>query len=547
MEKFTLVLEMLGGVGIFLYGMSLMASSLEKAAGNKMKGIIEAFTRNRVFGVGVGVLVTMIIQSSTATTIMVVGFVNAGIMSLLQATGVIMGANIGTTVTAQLVAFNLDAVAPVVAGIAAIIGIVVSNKTVKNLMMVMVGFGVMFIGIGILKDAMGWLSESPVFVEFLAQFDNNSLSSYFVLLFVGFLVTALVQSSSTVTGIMIAMASQGLLSIVMAIPLVLGSNIGTTLTTVLSSMGASRNAKRAAFVHVVFNIIGVLLFIVLLNKPVLSIVDMLGGDITRQIANVHTLFNLSTTLIILPFATLLVKLTEKIIPIKESEINRYETSLDARLLETPAVAIGQAYEEMYSMGDLVRENYDNSVKTVISFDKDLIQKIKDTENLINYKQTEIKNYLQKLMQKDISAAQHKEINMMFSMTNDIERVGDHAENIAELAEYRQEHKISFSDIAIGELKNLHELVLRSCDEINISLKTYDKRLAKEVVGREILINELEKEYRDGHMQRLNEGSCTPESGVIFLDAISNMERVADRLKKVGHVIMEYGKNKKSIE
>lgn len=543
MSMLVILLETMGGVGIFLYGMALMASSLEKAAGNKMKSIIEAFTRNRFFGVGVGALVTMIIQSSAATTVMIVGFVNAGIMTLLQATGVIMGANIGTTITAQLVAFNLDAAAPIMAGIAAICWIITNNKTAKNLLEVVIGLGILFMGISLLKGAMSWISEEPDVAQFIMQFSGETVFSYFVLLLAGMIITALVQSSSTVTGVMIAMASQGLLTIPMAVPLVLGSNVGTTVTSMLSSVGANRNAKRAACIHVLFNIIGVFLFVLILNKPVLFIVDLMGGDVARQIANVHTFFNVFATILLIPFAKFLVKAAERIIPIQENEVNKFETTLEARFLETPAIAISQVYVEIDKMSKMVRDNYNKSVKCLVHYKAEDVETIADTESAINFKQKEIKDYLQRLMQKDISAAQHREINMMYSITNDMERVGDHAENIAELATFRQEHKIYLSETAISQLESLNEYVRLSCDETLEVIQTLDTEVARDVVNREGIINELEKEYREGHMDRLNEGNCTAESGVVFLDAISNMERCADRLKKVGYVILDYGKTK----
>lgn len=541
MNAIIIILEVLGGVGIFLYGMALMASSLEKAAGSKLKSIIEAFTRNRFFGVGVGAIVTMIIQSSSATTVMIVGFVNAGIMTLVQATGLIMGANIGTTITAQLVAFNLDAVAPIMAGIAAIFWIITSNKTAKNLLEVVIGFGVLFMGIAILKGAMGWVADDPGTAQFITQFSGETMSSYFILLLAGTAITALVQSSSTVTGVMIAMASQGLLTLPMAVPLVLGSNIGTTITSVLSSVSANRNAKRAACIHVLFNIIGVMLFIAILNKPVMFFVEALGGDVPRQIANVHTMFNIAVTIVLLPFVNWLVKAAEHIIPVRSGEINRFETTLENRLLETPAIAISQVYREIDRMGQMVRENYDKSVKSLFVYHPDDVAYVKNAEEAINYKQREIKDYLQKLMQKDISSAQHKEVNMLFSITNDLERVGDHAENIVELAEYGHEHKIALSNTAVSQLENLHEYVKTSCDETLEAVGNVDPVIAKKVVERETTINDLEREYREGHMNRLNEGSCSAESGVVFLETISNMERVADRLKKVGYVIIDYKK------
>lgn len=543
MNTVLVIVEIMGGIGLFLYGMTLMANSLEKAAGNKMKSIIEAFTRNRFVGVGVGALVTMIIQSSAATTVMVVGFVNAGIMTLLQATGVIMGANIGTTITAQLVAFDLDAMAPVIAGIGGILWLIINNKTAKNLLEVLIGFGILFMGISFTKQAIGWIAEEPGVADFFAQFSGETIISYLILIVAGAVITALVQSSSTVTGIMIAMATQGLLTLSMAVPLVLGSNIGTTITSMLSSISANRNAKRAAIIHVMFNILGVLLFVLILNKPVLMIVNGLGGDVARQIANVHTLFNISVTICLIPFAKWLVKAAEKIIPIRETEVNKFETTLEARFLETPAIAISQVYVELDKMCKMVQENYNKSVRSLTNYNAEDIAFVVDTETAINFKQKEIKRYLQALMQKDISAAQHREINTLFSITNDMERVGDHAENIAELATFRNEHKIFISETAISELETLNEYVRRSCDEILEVIQSFDAEGARVVVDRETIINQLEKDYREGHMRRLNEGSCSAESGVVFLDAISNMERCADRLKKVGYVIIDYVREK----
>ena len=538
-----LLLRMAGGVGIFLYGMNLMSLSLEKTAGSRMKEIIEACTKNRVVGVAAGALVTMIIQSSSATTVMVVGFVNAGIMNLMQAAGVIIGANIGTTVTAQIVAFDLDAAAPVIAGLGAIAHMAVRSDRAKNIAQVFVGFGLLFTGIVVLKENLGGIGKDPEIMEFLAGFDGASLGSYGALLLAGTVLTVLVQSSSTVTGIMVAMASQGLLSTTMAVPLILGSNLGTTCTALISAIGASRNARRAAWIHVMFNVGGVVLFAALLQNITLDfVIHVSGDDIPRQIANFHTAFNLVTAILILPFIRFLVKGAVGILPLREEETQEAARSLDSRMLESPAIAIKQAREALSRMTALAVENYMDAIGGLTVYSRNLFADIRKKEDQINGLQREIKDFLKELMQKDISAHENREINVLFSITNDMERMADNAFNIAETCCYKAENQIRFSNVALRDLNELHRFVLDSCEDISRGIPGLNEVYAADIIARHPIINELEREFRERHMNRLNQGECDLNAGVIYLETISSIERAADRIRKAAHVIEDFRKN-----
>ncbi|MBQ4339374.1 MAG: Na/Pi cotransporter family protein [Firmicutes bacterium] len=542
-DSIWMLLKIAGGVGIFLYGMNLMSASLEKAAGSRLRNVVEACTRNRIFGVGAGALVTMIIQSSSATTVMTVGFVNAGIMNLTQAAGVIIGANIGTTVTAQIVAFDLDVAAPVIAGIGAICHMIAEKDRNREIAQVFVGFGLLFTGIVFLKDAMGSLGKDPAVVEFLMRFDGLDVPSYIYLLIAGIIITVLVQSSSTVTGIMVAMAAQGLLTINMAVPLILGSNLGTTCTALISGVGANRNAKRAAWIHVIFNIGGALIFVLFLQKAAVQIIlELSPGDLPRQIANFHTAFNIVTALVSLPFINLLVKAAESILPAVENENESPGTILDTRMLETPSIAIKQVREELVLMADMASDNYVDSVKALEKYDKELYMQIEKREDIINSMQKEINYFIKALAGKELSAHEHREINLLFSITNDIERMADNAFNIAEAAQYKKDQGISFSEVASKDLKELHRFVMDSCEDIKKSISGINEIYAEDIIAREIIIDGMEREFRERHMKRLNEGKCSATAGIIYLESMGCIERVADRIKKAAYVISDFRKN-----
>ncbi len=536
------IIQLIGGLGLFLYGMTLMGDGLQKTAGSKLRTIIGILTTNRFLGIIVGAFVTMVVQSSSATTVMVVGFVNAGLMSLIQATGVIMGANIGTTVTAQIVALNLSDVAPLVIGLAVGVWIFAKNKKTKSSAEIFIGFGLLFLGMAFMKNGLKPLREMPEFTQMILSFDPDSISSYIIAILVGFGFTALVQSSSATTGILVAMAMEGLIGIEIALPIIFGSNIGTCVTALLSSIGASRTAKRAAIIHFMFNFIGTTVFALFFRTPIVIAATAMSPDsAARQLANAHTLFNISNTLLLLPFAKYLVIAAEKIIPATGDEEVEDEVHLDERMLGTPALAIGQVIEEVDSMSKLATRNYDRAINALIDNDVKAIEKVMSREQIINEKQRALVQYLVKLMEENLSVNQRERVNMTLGLISDIERIGDHAENIAELAEYKIENKFEFSQLAVEELNDMHRKVLKSCKQSIDAFKNNDIELASKIIMREDKIDKIEATLRKSHIDRLNQGLCQPNSGVIFLDAISNMERIADHTEKIAYYVMDMNK------
>ncbi|TCO74949.1 Na/Pi cotransporter family protein [Marinisporobacter balticus] len=536
-----IVFELLGGLGLFLYGMTIMGEGLEKSAGDKMKKIIEVLTSNRIMAVTVGALVTMIIQSSSATTVMVVGFVNAGIMSLVQATGVIMGANIGTTVTAQIASLELSAIAPIVVGISVGVWIFTKDKKVKNIAEVFIGFGILFIGMDYMKDAVKPLREYEGFKTMLMSFGKGTFTDALMAIFTGFFITAVVQSSSATTGILIALASEGLLPIEASLPIIFGTNIGTCVTAMLSSIGANRTAKRAAFIHFTFNIIGTILFMVLFkNITIIAVKQISPDNAARQLANAHTFFNIANTLLLLPFATILVKLANRILPIKDFEKadQRGIQYLDDRMLETPSVAIVQVIKETLNMANLVLESYKKSMDAFFEKKEKLAHETFAMEKVINSMEREIAEYLVKLSNKPLSASQHEMMNGLFNTINDIERVGDHADNLAEYAIYRIDNKLDFSEKATEELKHMHERVMKSYNQVIRALKIGDVNLARKVIEREGEIDLMEKSLRASHIERLTKQECSPKAGIVFLDMISNLERIGDHASNIALSVMD---------
>lgn len=532
---------LIGGLGLFLYGMRIMGDGLEKAAGERLKKLIEVLTNNRIMGVIVGTIVTAIIQSSSATTVMVVGFVNAGIMKLTQATGVIMGANIGTTVTGQLVSFKLTDYAPLAVGIGVAIWLFASNKKTKNIAEIFIGFGILFIGMETMSDAMKPLREYEGFKTMLASFGGGTFLDTLLGILAGFAITAIIQSSSASIGLLIALASQGLLPIEAALPILFGDNIGTCVTALLSSISANKTAKRAAIIHLMFNIVGTIIFIFILQGPVLYAVKALSpGDVGRQIANAHTLFNVTNMFIQLPFAGVLVFLAKKIIPETPDEQKHVMgvKYLDDRILETPSIALGQTIKEVLHMGNLALESYQKSMEAFLNADEKTAHEVFGLESAINHLEKEIAAYLVKLSNTALSAEQHEIVDGLFNTINDIERVGDHADNLAELAIYRIENKLEFSEVAIQELQLMHDRVLKSYTQAILALKTGDINIAKRVIEREGEIDHMEKSLRASHIARLNKQQCSPGAGVIFLDIISNLERIGDHASKIAFAVID---------
>ncbi|MCC0629278.1 MULTISPECIES: Na/Pi cotransporter family protein [unclassified Clostridioides] len=522
----NIVISLIGGLGLFLYGMSLMGEGLQKSAGNKLKKIIELLTSNVVMGVLVGTVVTGIIQSSSATTVMVVGFVNAGIMNLSQAIGVIMGANIGTTVTAQLVSFNLEGIAPIALGVGIVLYLFTSNQKTKHLSEILIGFGILFTGMEFMKDAVAPLAEYKAFTDALLYFSKNPILG----ILAGFAITGIVQSSSASMGMLIALASQGILPLSSALPILYGDNIGTCVTSLISSVGASRNARRAAVMHLSFNIIGTIIFMLVLNKPISAIVTHFDPtDTARQIANAHTLFNLTNVIILLPFSKYIVKLANKLIPIKEteSEIVNNTKYLDERMFSTPSIALGNTVQEVVRMGHKATNSLEYSIAGFLNKSNEDINKAFESEKVVNKLQKDILNYLLKLSKEPLRDDERFRTDLLFNTVNDIERVSDHAENIAELAMNVKEMNISFSDSAIREIYEIYNKTITNFKDALIVLDVKDFELANKVLEVENEVNYLEKTFRNSHMIRLNNGNCTIDAGVLYLDLLTNLERISD--------------------
>lgn len=523
----------LGGLGLFLYGMNLMGTGLQKAAGDKLKKLIEILTHNRFTGVLVGTGVTMIIQSSSATTVMVIGFVNAGLMTLNQAVGVIMGANLGTTITAQLIAFKLTDIAPIVVAVGVGIWIFSSKKKHKEIAEILIGFGILFIGMDFMGSHLKPLSESKAFNDILLSLNNPFLG-----ILVGFALTTIVQSSSASIGLLLALSTQGFISIDMALPILFGDNIGTTTTALLSSIGANKTAKRAAIMHFLFNLVGTILFMLVLQYPIKELVRYLSPtDIERQIANAHTLFNLTNLMVQFPFAGLLVKAAIKIVPGRVEDISGLKY-LDTRIIETPSIAVGQAYKEVFRMSKIAENNLITAAEAFFKKDEKLIRKVFEEEKVINQLENDITRYLVELSNAPLTDEQHSTINMLFNAINDIERVGDHADNLAELAQYAVDNNLKFTDRAIEELQIMFNKVTYTYRIAIEAFQTRNLETASKVKVYEEEIDLMERQYRANHIDRLNKQSCHPASGIVFLDIISNLERVSDHSSNIALYILD---------
>lgn len=519
----------LGGLGLFLYGMNLMGEGLQKSAGDRLKKIVELLTSNIIIGVLVGTVVTAIIQSSSATTVMIVGFVNAGIMSLTQAIGVIMGANIGTTVTAQLVSFNLEGIAPISIGIGIILYLFSSKAQVKNIAEILLGFGILFTGMEFMKDAVKPLAEYKGFTDALVSFGHRPILG----LLLGFGITAVVQSSSASMGMLIALAAQGLIPLDSALPILYGQNIGTCVTSLISSIGANRNAKRSAVMHLFFNIIGTMVFLILLNRPIVALVTRLNpNDVARQIANTHTLFNVISVLILLPFAKYLVKLAIKLVPDNNDEDNKFTLYIDERMLETPSIAVGNTVKEVLRMGEIAKECLEKSINGFLKKSDGDIKSTFKLEKKINELQKDLLNYLLMLSKTHLPDDLREEVDNLFNIINDIERIGDHAENIAELASEFSSQSASMSDEGISEITKMYKKVLQNYENALKVIETRDQAIANKVIIDEEEVDKMEKSIRVNHINRLNSNLCSIDAGIVYLDLISNLERISDHCENI---------------
>ncbi len=524
------ILSMAGGLGLFLFGIRTMGDGLENAAGAKLKRMLEVLTGNRFLAVLVGFVVTAIIQSSTATTVMVVGFVNAGMMSLAQAVGVIMGANIGTTVTSLLIALNFSSVAAAAVLVGVILMLASKKTVVKNLGAIFTGFGLLFLGIDMMSDSMAPLRESAGFMNFIVTVSESPLRPLFGII-LGIVMTAVLQSSSASVGVLQTLAMQGLVPLKFSVFVLFGQNIGTCLTALFSTVGAKKNSKRAAVIHLLFNLIGTGIFILIaLLAPYVEWIEKLSPDPMAQIAISHIVFNIVSTVIMFPFANVLVKLSCLLVPGKDdSESEMHCKFIDDRLLNTPPFAVMQVSKEVARMAKLARDNFETSAHALINrSDKDL-DKVMENEEIINYLNHHITSYLVKLNALDITDSDSDYIARVFHAINDIERVGDHAINLAEAAQHNIGEGLKFSDPAREELNQLCGSVVTLLER---SMAAFDNQSlsdneAKELSDLEEHIDDLTLECQDSHIFRLNRKECNTEAGMLYLNTITDFERVGD--------------------
>lgn len=524
------ILSMAGGLGLFLFGIRTMGDGLENAAGAKLKRMLEVLTGNRFLAVLVGFVVTAIIQSSTATTVMVVGFVNAGMMSLAQAVGVIMGANIGTTVTSLLIALNFSSVAAASVLVGVILMLASKKTVVKNLGAIFTGFGLLFLGIDMMSDSMAPLRESAGFMNFIVTVSESPLRPLFGII-LGIVMTAVLQSSSASVGVLQTLAMQGLVPLKFSVFVLFGQNIGTCLTALFSTVGAKKNSKRAAVIHLLFNLIGTGIFILIaLLTPYVEWIEKLSPDPMAQIAISHIVFNIVSTVVMFPFAKALVKLSCLLVPGNDdSESEMHCKFIDDRLLNTPPFAVMQVSKEVARMAKLARDNFETSAHALINrSDKDL-DKVMENEEIINYLNHHITSYLVKLNALDITDSDSDYIARVFHAINDIERVGDHAINLAEAAQHNIGEGLKFSDPAREELNQLCGSVVTLLER---SMAAFDNQSlsdneAKELSDLEEHIDDLTLECQDSHIFRLNRKECNTEAGMLYLNTITDFERVGD--------------------
>lgn len=530
MSSFEIVTGIFGGLGLFLYGMKLMSDGLENVAGEKLKGILEKITSNKVIGVLVGTIVTAIIQSSSATTVMVVSFVNAGLMTLIQATGVILGSNIGTTITAQMVSFNLEVIAPIFIGVGAIVMMSAKKKRIKDLAYIALGFGILFMGMGLMSSSLKPISNLQIFNDFISVIGKN----HFLGVLVGLTMTAILQSSSATTGILVALANSGNIDMNVAFPIILGCNIGTCVTAILAGLTANRTAKKAALLHLLFNIFGTVLFLPFSDKVVTFVNYLTPDNVARQVANAHTIFNVVITIFILPISKYFVMLVNHILPDDEGKESCGAIYLDKKLLETPIVASGQVIKETIRMANKAKNNLELAMEVFLNWNEEKMKKVYANESIINTLERDITEYLIELSQHNLPEENAKLVSQAYHTINDIERIGDHAENIVELAIQKYENNITLSYDGYKEVRQLFEVTLRA---ITIAIESFKSNEISddEVEKVEEEIDSLEKQFRENNINRLSAKTCLADAGIMFFDLLSNLERIGDHANNIATV------------
>lgn len=543
MEYTSIIIPFVGGLGMFIYGMQIMAQGLENAAGNRMKSLLEVLTKNKFFGVLLGAFITAVIQSSSATTVMVVGFVNAGIMNLQQAMGVIMGANVGTTVTGWLVSsvewakfLSPSTLAPIAIMIGVIIMLTGKRRSAKDIASIVIGFGLLFVGISTMSSAVAPLKESEAFCNIFVRLGHNP----FLGILAGAAVTAIIQSSSASVGILQSLAAAGLVPFSAAIYIIMGQNIGTCVTAILSSMGAKKNAKTAALMHLLFNIIGTVIFSVgaILFLKIANPVWGQGMISQTQISLAHTIFNIATTVLLFPASNLIIKLAKVIGRVEDTEVDDSKVHLDDRMLETPTIAIQSMISEIVRMGHIVADSLKVAKEVLFTQDQEQITFLKEEENKVDRLSAGITEYAIKLSGLQISEREHQAVSHMLQVVSDMERISDYCENISEFAETLVEKKVAFSDVGEGHLKEMMDVCTESYLYSLEAFESNDKESALRTVEKETEADGLEISLRSKHIKRLTNNQCNTEAGIVFLDTLVCMERISDHARNIAEEVLE---------
>ena len=531
-DMIGIIFGLLGGLALFIFGLKSMSDSLQKLAGKKTHSAMRALTSVPVIGVLVGALITAITQSSTLVTVMVVGFVNTSMLNLKQAISVIMGANIGTTLTAQMVAFRITDAWVFLVAFGFVAYFFFKRRIVKNTGMVVFSLGMLLLGMALMSGAMSPLRQDPTFQQLMYTFSDNSILAVIV----GALFTALVQSSTAATGVIVAMANEDLIPFKAALPLILGTNIGTTVTAIFASIGGKIAARRAAMAHLLFNAFGVVIFLIFLpqyERLILAISPL--GDVSRQAANAHTMFSVITVVVFLPFVSQFAKFLTKIIPGEDTPDERDPIYLDWRVMNMPNMAINLAEQELLRMASFAGENIKLAVEGFLEKDEKKLALMKEQEQLVDNLEKALIHYLVQISQSSMTADMSVRHTGLLHAANDIERVSDHADNIADLAQVAIETDASFSDEALDEIKEMYDLVVEIYELAIQSVRDNDIALVQKVKELEEQIDEKEEELRASHIKRLREGQCNADGGVIFSDIISNFERIGDHSNNISHV------------
>lgn len=540
-QIFEMITGLAGGLGLFLFGMKLMSESIEKFAGAKLRKILEFFTKNKFMGLFVGIIFTGIVQSSSACTVMVVSFVNSGLMNLYQAVGVIFGANIGTTVTSLLVSFNLSKYAPIFLLIGVIMIMFFKKQGIVKFGDVLVGFGVLFLGLSLMSSSMDTLKQSPVIEDVFA-----SLTNPFIAVLVGFLVTAVIQSSSVTVSIVLLLAQQGLLNLPICMFIILGCNMGSCVTALIASLAGMKDAKRAAMIHFLFNLVGsAVVFVILMfaGEWVVDVIMKLAGDDPgRFVAFSHTSIKVFQVVLLFPFSNLLVKATYLIIPGDEAKVGYRDDHklqfIGDKVVFNPATAVVEVVNEIERMASLASDNLNRAMNALVTLDEDDIQEVNVVEENINFLNKSITNYLVKINQSTLPIEDLKSLGGLFHVVNDIERIGDHAKNIADSAVLRKERGIKFSDESFNELRDMMELInenVHLCIEV---FAHHKEELLPRIEELEDKVDIMERQVQQAHIDRLKRNECTPDAGMLFSDIVSGLERVSDHAVNIAYSMVK---------